>query len=198
MIGVISGVVATQVSVPGEWIVFPGAYDSGIGYTVLVPYMEPLPAGRMETTLLTHHVFREDAQQLYGFLHKHELSLFRRLISVSGVGPKTALEAMRRAEAEDIAMWIAGGDVAALCRIKGIGKKTAETLIAALRDSLKAEVTASPEGPAFAQVQEDAVAAMFTLGFPRSDARQRVAAVPDAAKMTTPQLVAAALAVRVR
>ncbi len=102
---------------------------AGVGYKVFVPRQPQTD----DVLLHTQHVVREDGQLLFGFATRDELALFELLTSVSGVGPRAALALLSVSGPPELAAAIAGGDVAALARAPGVGKKTAERLIVDLR-----------------------------------------------------------------
>lgn len=110
----------------------------GVGYQVTLPLfvMASLPPLGEQTTLLTHHHIREDANDLYGFLSDEELSLFESLISVSGIGPKSAMGIMGVAPIGEIIAAINEGRVDLLSKASGVGKKTAERAILDLKGKL--------------------------------------------------------------
>ena len=159
----------------------------GVGYKVFVPRH---PQGDI-VALHTHHVVREDAQQLYGFETREELALFELLIGVSGVGPKAAMSILGVARPAQVAAAIASGDVAALSRAPGVGKKTAERLIVDLRS----KVGGVSIGPAAGELPDgdEAMAALRALGYTLSEAQRALAGVPAAGKATTEERLAAAL-----
>ena len=111
---------------------------AGVGYEILVPLStyEKLPRIGSETKLLAYHCVREDDEILFGFATADEKSLFTKLTSVSGVGPKIALAILSGSSVGEISMAIAGGDVKRLAAIKGVGKKTAEKICVELRDKV--------------------------------------------------------------
>ncbi len=110
----------------------------GVGYEVEAPLsvFYELPANGEKLTLLTHLLVKEDAHNLYGFLKATDRELFRSLLKVSGVGAKLALAILSGVTADEFAGLVRDGDVAALTRVPGIGKKTAERLIVEMRDRL--------------------------------------------------------------
>ncbi|HTY48818.1 MAG TPA: Holliday junction branch migration protein RuvA [Steroidobacteraceae bacterium] len=122
----------------------------GVGYEVEAPMSTflSLPAVGQEVRLATHLVVREDAHVLYGFATEEERRLFRSLLKVSGVGPKIALGLLSGMSVETFARSVRAQDVAALTRIPGVGRKTAERLVVELRDRLAAPLIAP--GPAAA------------------------------------------------
>jgi Holliday junction DNA helicase RuvA len=130
MIGRLKG---TLVYKAPPWLLIDVA---GVGYELEAPMSTfyDLPEAGREVVLLTHHVQKEDSVALYGFLREAERRLFRDVQKVSGVGAKIALAILSGASVEDFARLVQTSDVAALTRIPGIGKKTAERLVVELRD----------------------------------------------------------------
>ena len=110
----------------------------GVGYEVEAPMstIYDLPGLGKEVILLTHHAVKEDSVTLYGFLHEAERALFRNLLKVSGIGAKIALAVLSGVSTEHFARLVQAGDVVALTKIPGIGKKTAERIVVELRDRL--------------------------------------------------------------
>ena len=157
---------------------------NGIGYEALIPLssFDKLPQPGGEVKLLTHLVVREDAHVLYGFMTAAERELFRLLInSVSGIGPKTALNILSGMNAITFRGAVAGGDVKALSQISGVGKKTAERIIVELRDKMGAAGTweASSAQRALSpddQKINDATLALMALGFKQAEAHDSVRA----------------------
>jgi holliday junction DNA helicase RuvA len=151
----------------------------GVGYEVAVPLSTygQLPAIGAEVKLFTHFHVREDVQKLYGFLTKAERELFRQLIGVSSIGPKTAIGILSKISVDELARCITLGDPSRLTKVPGIGAKTAERLIVELRGKLKVakggEVQAASEGPAGRKQQagrsvdsgEEAFQALLSLGY---------------------------------
>jgi Holliday junction DNA helicase RuvA len=155
----------------------------GVGYEVLIPLssFDRLPALGAEIHLLTHLAVREDAHTLYGFLTSGERDLFRLLIhTVSGIGPKLALNVLSGTSVAGFCAAVAAGDVKALSGISGVGKKTAERMVMELRDKLPTVGTGSgaapgkPALPAGDAKLNDAVLALTALGFKASDANDAV------------------------
>lgn len=164
----------------------------GVGYRIFVP-RHPEEG---EVLLHTHQVVREDAQLLFGFETQDELALFELLIGVSGVGPKAALALLGISRPVDVAAAIAGGDAAALAKAPGVGKKTAERLIVDLRakvGSLGLSALA-PGGPdAAAGADDEAQAALRSLGYTPAEAAKALAGVPGPGRASTEERLAAAL-----
>lgn len=111
---------------------------NGVGYELEAPMstIYELPALGQEVILFVHHAQKEDSVALYGFARELERRLFRDVQRVSGIGAKIALAILSGSSVEDFAAQVQGGDIAALTRIPGIGKKTAERLVLELRDKL--------------------------------------------------------------
>ncbi len=130
MIGRLKGVL---VSKHPPWLMVD---VNGVGYELEVPMSTffDLPEVGAEVTLCTHYAVKEDTVALYGFLRETERSLFRTLQKVSGVGAKISLAVLSGASVEEFSRQIQASDIAALTRIPGIGKKTAERMVVELRD----------------------------------------------------------------
>jgi Holliday junction DNA helicase RuvA len=154
----------------------------GTGYEVLIPLSsyDKLPQPGQELKLLTHLVVREDAHVLYGFMTVQERELFRLLINtVSGIGPKIALNVLSGISAAAFRGAVANGDIKALSQISGVGKKTAERIVVELKDKIgpagaweasSAQRALSPED----QKTNDAVLALMSLGFKQIEAHDSV------------------------
>src|SRR5213595_3906876 len=111
----------------------------GVGYEALIPLSsyDKLPQPGHEIHLLTHLAVREDAHTLYGFMTFAERDLFRMLVNtVSGIGPKIALNVLSGMNVVAFRGAVANGDVKSLSQISGVGKKTAERIVVELRDKI--------------------------------------------------------------
>jgi Holliday junction DNA helicase RuvA len=143
----------------------------GVGYDVQVPlstfYAVGEPGARV--TLRVHTHVREDALQLFGFVTALELSLFQRLIAVSGIGPKVALAVLSGIEPADLIRAVKGSDIARLTRIPGVGKKTSERIVVELKDRLpKVEEAAASDTVSDAgDVRDNLISALVNLGYQR-------------------------------
>lgn len=125
--------------------------------------------------LFTHLAIREDAHVLYGFFNKDERELFRHLISVSGVGPNTALSILSGLDPSGVKEVILSSNVSVLKSIKGVGPKTAERIIIDLRDRLgKVQTGTLALNIAGNKIQEEALSALVTLGFVKSAAEKSI------------------------
>src|SRR5438270_3461172 len=111
----------------------------GVGYEVFIPLSsyDKLPVPGQPVQILTHLHVREDAHVLYGFMSAAERDLFRLLVNhVSGIGPKTALDVLSGTTVTSFKACVVAGDIAALSKTKGIGKKTAERIVVELKDKV--------------------------------------------------------------
>jgi Holliday junction DNA helicase RuvA len=150
----------------------------GIGYdvTIAVPAFTRLPDPGAEVRLFIHTHVREDAIALFGFLSREERTLFERLISVSGIGPKLAITVLSGLPANELASAIRRGAVERLVRVPGIGKKTAERIVLELREKMPAvEGEPAPaDSAALSAVEQDVLSALVNLGCARPAAESAV------------------------
>ncbi|MHC4507080.1 MAG: Holliday junction branch migration protein RuvA [Planctomycetota bacterium] len=150
---------------------------AGVGYLVRIPLttFEKLPPPGSECLVLTHLHVREDAMELFGFTTEAERSTFRRLISVSGVGPAAAMALMSGNTVGDIVSALRRGDASVLTRAKGIGRKTAERIMLELKGAVaELEALAGVEGArgeaGALDAEHSTVQALVTLGYSEADA----------------------------
>jgi Holliday junction DNA helicase RuvA len=143
MIGYLKGRIIEQTA--GSLLLATGSTDSCVGYSLTVPaqasYLDLVPGSVAELFVYTH--VREDQLDLYGFRTRLEKELFLALLSVSGIGPKGALGLVSGMSAEELINTIVSGDSAALTKIPGVGKKTAERIVVELADSIRKKIGAS-------------------------------------------------------
>lgn len=176
---------------------------NGVGYEALIPLssFDKLPPPGNEVKLLTQLVIREDAHTLYGFMTSAERDLFRLLINtVSGIGPKTALNVLSGMNPVAFRGAVANGDVKSLSQISGVGKKTAERIVVELRDKIgvagawEAASVQRSLSPADQKIN-DAVLALMALGFKQVEAHDAVRAAQAVLgdQATVEQLVRACL-----
>ena len=153
----------------------------GIGYCLCIPFnnFSKLPALGQSVLLYTTFVVREDSQRLYGFLTQNEKELFEELIDVSGVGPKTALGLVGHMDVYDLQTAIQQAQINIICKIPGIGKKTAERLVVELRDKIKHRKPQSSLSEKFpvSGVTEDATSALLNLGYNHSQIQKAIKTV---------------------
>lgn len=157
----------------------------GVGYEIEAPMTTfyNLPAIGETVQLHTHLVVREDAHILFGFSAESDRLMFRTLIKVNGVGPKLALTILSGQSADEFHRCILDNDTAALIRLPGVGKKTAERLIIELRDKLptlgepnmeNAEVAEGSSPTAINNSRQEAISALCALGYKAQDASKMV------------------------
>lgn len=162
---------------PNQVIVETG----GVGYDVTVPIstFSALPDVGAEVRLRVHTHVREDAIALFGFLTREEKTMFERLITVSGIGPKLAVTILSGLPTGDLIGAIRAGQVDMLVRIPGVGKKTAERMVLELRDKLGdlglgAPMSAKPSAESLNALEEDVLSALVNLGCARQAAEAAV------------------------
>jgi Holliday junction DNA helicase RuvA len=142
----------------------------GVGYEIHLPVSaHPLLVGRERATLHVHTHVREDQLSLYGFPSRRERDVFRLLLGVSGIGPRTALALLSGLTPDDLGAAVEAEQWRRLAAVPGIGRRTAERLIVELKGKLK--VGARPGG---ATPREDAVSALVNLGYPVRAAEEAV------------------------
>lgn len=141
----------------------------GVGYKVFatLPTLGQAVLGE-KLTLYTYHHIRENIQDLYGFENKEEQALFELLISVSGIGPKSALGILNIANVSSLKQAIASGDTAHLTKVSGIGKKSAQKIIIELKDKLG---DVAEEDVALMQDEVDTMEALVSLGYSQKEVR---------------------------
>ena len=135
-----------------------------------------LPPEGSPCTIFTHLHVREDALQLYGFLDSFELEVFESLISVSGIGPRSALSIMGVASVRDLAAAINEGKVELLTSASGVGKKTAERVILELKGKLP--TASSAEAVTRMSADQELEETLISLGYSKGDARAAIAKIP--------------------
>jgi holliday junction DNA helicase RuvA len=187
MIGGLNGVLATRD--PQRLLIDV----QGVGYEVEVPMSTflALPPAGSTVRLRIHHVVREDASLLYGFITDEERALFRALLRVSGVGPKMALGVLSGMSAESFEIAIAGEDATTLTRIPGVGRKTAERLLIEMRDHFKSSPRGRPSVAAPRSPREEAMDALLALGYKPVEATRLLESAGEGG--TTEELLRAAL-----
>ena len=175
----------------------------GIGYNILVPQsvLQEMPAVGQTVKLYTHFAVREDAMQLFGFLTRDDLEVYRLLLGVNGVGPKAALAILSTMNADDLRFAVLSGDDKAIAKAPGLGKKTAQKVILELKDKFSLEdafekksshTAAAAAGNGNGAIGE-AVEALTALGYSASEAMKTVRAVEGASEMDVETLIKEAL-----
>jgi Holliday junction DNA helicase RuvA len=203
MIGSLAGVLALKT--PPQLLLEVG----GVGYEIEAPMSTfyDLPALGERVRLLTHLVVREDAHTLFGFATEAERRLFRGLLKVAGVGPRTALAILSGVSSAAFAHAVKDQDAAALMRIPGVGRKTAERLIIEMRDRLDGagaalglSGSARASAPAHS-AEAEAFGALVALGYKPAEATRllkNAVGTTEAASLTTEELIRRALQSTVR
>jgi len=178
---------------------------NGVAYEVEAPLgvFSDLPENGEQVTILIHHHFSQDAQTLYGFATLGERALFRKLLKISGIGAKMALNILSGASGEELARYVSAGDVASLTRLPGIGKKTAERIIMELRDKLTG-LTIGAGGaslamgsPVSTDPATEASHALASLGYKPAEVSRMISAVTEAG-MEAEEIIRRALQTRVK
>ncbi len=169
---------------------------SGLGYSLLVsPSAAQICIVGNEINLETHLVVKEDALDLYGFANISEKKLFKNFVSVSGVGPKTAMHLFSLGSVEEIVLAVGRGDTEFLTKVSGIGKKTAERIVVELREKMQKEQTAYGAVTLSEQksgAANDALEGLITLGYTVLQARETLKKIETDGK-TSEQLLREAL-----
>ena len=198
MIGYIKGIVE---EVTSDRLILE---NGGIGYEIFVP-SSVLDSGLREGEELKIYTYlnvREDALQLFGFLTRDDLQVYRLLIGVNGIGPKAAIGVLSAMSADTLRFAVLADDAAAIAKAPGIGKKTAQKLILELKDKFSLEEAfeqklAATQAKETVQAGEDAsseaVQALVALGYSCTEALQAVKKVAGAADMDTEAVLKAAL-----
>lgn len=187
MIGKLTGNL-DRASADGQILIDVG----GVGYTVRVPTLSvPDLTGRV--SLYIHTAVRDDAIDLYGFPDEAGLAFFKQLMSVSGIGPKTALAIMSVADAHSLRRAIAAGDAAALVKVFGLGKKSAERIVVELRDKVAAEHAALGIAPGVLGGDGEVLEALMALGYSAPQARAVLKDLGEDAQASVQERLSAAL-----
>lgn len=174
----------------------------GIGYGIFMPgrVLMSLPGIGSDIKIHTFLNVKEDALQLFGFLNQDDLNVFKKVITVSGIGPKGGLSILSQLSADDLRFAVLAGDYKAISAAQGIGKKTAEKLILELKDKLNiedalehsADTTVETE-LSFGDMQSDAVSALVALGYGSTEALKAVRQVEITPQMQVEEVLKQAL-----
>lgn len=146
--------------------------SGGVGYKVFTPLNTLLSLEEnQEVEMLIYTSIKEDAMDLFGFVNKNELSLFEKLITVSGIGPKSALTMLSVSSVEHIAIAVENGDASLLSGIPGVGRKSCEKIIIELKGKLSQFTKTNKEGKVdqYMQEENDARLALISLGYNEKD-----------------------------
>lgn len=180
--------------------------NNGIGYEIFMTgsSIEQISHIDGEVKIHTYFQVREDAMQLYGFLSKDDLEMFRLLLNVNGIGPKAALGVLAGLTADELRFAVLSDDIKTISKAPGIGKKTAQKLILELKDKLKLEdafekklaheqEAASVSGFLTHDGRQEAAEALIALGYSSTDAMKAVRKVTDVSPDDVEALLKAAL-----
>ncbi len=163
----------------------------GIGYRISIPLStySKLPAEKKGVVLHLSHVVREDSETLYGFLSREERDLFEVLMTISGIGPKTALAVIGHVDFGTFQRAITSGDTRLLSKIPGIGKKTAERLVIEMRDKFNKGLKRGKSGGVSVPTNlggdplvGDALSALVNLGYAPAEAHKALSAALEEKK----------------
>ena len=151
---------------------------AGIGYKVFAGQetLQKIPEKGASVKLWTHEHVRENALELYGFLHFAELEFFETLLNVPGIGPKGGLGVLNIAPVDTLKKAIAAGDISYLTRVSGIGRKTAEKIVLELKEKMSGRGV-TVDAPELKE-EADALEALVSLGYSQKEAREALAQVP--------------------
>ena len=178
--------------------------NNGIGYEIFMTGSSIEQVSRIDGEVKIHTYFqvREDAMQLYGFLTRDELNVFRLLIGVNGIGPKGGLGILSALSPDDLRFAVMSNDIKAICAAPGIGKKTAEKMILALKHKLRlddalehsaSDSVMSGSVNYYNEVQSEAVQALVALGYGNTEALKAVKQVEFGENMEVEDVLRQAL-----
>ena len=196
MIAYISGAL---VSAGENYIVID---NHGMGYRIFVSgeFLEHIPAYGTQIKIYTHMYIREDELTLYGFHSEEELSVFRILIGISGVGPKVAMAILTALTIQELQLAVISEDAKTISKANGVGAKGASRIILELKDKLKMEdmMDAAYEQSIVQDTQDlnaarDAILALVNLGYSNSEAALAVKKIGDTSQMDIESILKAAL-----
>ena len=196
MIAYISGAL---VSAGENYIVID---NHGMGYRIFVSgkFLEHIPAYGTQIKIYTHMYIREDELTLYGFHSEEELSVFRILIGISGVGPKVAMAILTALTVQELQLAVISEDAKTISKANGVGAKGASRIILELKDKLKMEdmMDAAYEQSIVHDTQDlnaarDAILALVNLGYSNSEAALAVKKIGDTSQMDIESILKAAL-----
>lgn len=176
-----------------------------VGFGIFVPLttLEQLPSLGTEVRVYTHLQVKEDDMSLYGFLNRQDLEMFRRLIGVTGIGPKGALAILSSLRTDELRLAILTGDAKAIAKAPGIGARTAQRIILDLKDKVSAGevLTSFAEGggepssgaPLSGEASREAVEALVALGYSNLEASKAVKSVQATEDMDAEAVLKASL-----
>lgn len=175
--------------------------NHNMGYNIMVPasLISSLPGVGIEVKIYTYLYIREDAMNLYGFLTRDDLQIFKLLLQVSGIGPKGALGILSTVSPDELRIAVLSDDIKTISRAPGIGSKTAQRLVIELKDKLKLEDVSpsfrgSPDTDSGSvEMVNEAIQALVALGYPDSLAFKAVKLVENCEISDVEELLKSAL-----
>lgn len=174
----------------------------GMGFSIMMPgsILDKLPQIGSELKVHTYLYVKEDILDLYGFLTRDDLKIFKLLITVNGIGPKGALAILSALSPDDLRFAVLAGDAKTISKAPGIGSKTAQKLIIELKDKLKIEDVLDGAGEGYVSqdnmadtASAEAVMALISLGYSAADATRAVRMVENVQSMDSEAILKAAL-----
>ena len=174
----------------------------GMGFSIMMPgsILDKLPQIGSELKVHTYLYVKEDILDLYGFLTRDDLKIFKLLITVNGIGPKGALAILSALSPDDLRFAVLAGDAKTISKAPGIGSKTAQKLIIELKDKLKIEDVLDGAGEGYVSqdnmadtASAEAVMALTSLGYSAADATRAVRMVENVQSMDSEAILKAAL-----
>ena len=176
---------------------------NGIGYNVFMPLRSLKLLGPVGSSVKIHTYLnvREDAMLLFGFNSKDELNIFKLILNVSGIGPKGALSILSQLSPDDLRFAVVSGDINAIAKAPGIGKKSAQKLILELNDKINLEDALNNIASSPAELNNiknnsnisEAIEALEALGFSASDSLKAINNIPDNFQYNVEELIKKAL-----
>ncbi len=173
--------------------------NNGVGYNVFMPASQIDTLNVDETVrVFTYLNVREDAMQLFGFLTRDDLEVFKLLITVNGIGPKGGLAVLSTITTDDLRVAVISEDARAISKAPGIGAKTAQKVIIELKDKLNLEDVLEPKSDANFQVNDnnsmsEAVMALVALGYSQADAYRAVKSIDNIEELDVENVIKMAL-----
>lgn len=173
--------------------------NNGVGYNVFMPASQIDTLNVDETVrVFTYLNVREDAMQLFGFLTRDDLEVFKLLITVNGIGPKGGLAVLSTITTDDLRVAVISEDAKAISKAPGIGAKTAQKVIIELKDKLNLEDVIEPKSDANFQVNDnnsmsEAVMALVALGYSQADAYRAVKSIDNIEELDVENVIKMAL-----
>ena len=173
--------------------------NNGVGYNVFMPASQIDTLNVDETVrVFTYLNVREDAMQLFGFLTRDDLEVFKLLITVNGIGPKGGIAVLSTITTDDLRVAVISEDAKAISKAPGIGAKTAQKVIIELKDKLNLEDVLEPKLDAYFQVNDnnsmsEAVMALVALGYSQADAYRAVKSIDNIEELDVENVIKMAL-----